>query len=430
MDHFTYHNGELHAESIPISTIAKAVGSPFYCYSKATFTRHFKVFSSHFEALNATVCFAVKANSNIHMLRLIAENGGGADVVSAGEIKRAIQAGIPADRIVFSGVAKTIAEMRYALEQHIWQFNIESEAELDQLNSVATEMNVKAPIAIRVNPDVDPKTHAKISTGQKESKFGIEMPIAETLYQKARTMEGIRIQGVSVHIGSQLLDLNPFRHAFERVRAFVEGLREAGIAVETIDLGGGFGIRYKDADATPELEEYAGIVKETIGDLGCRLILEPGRVIAGNAGILVSQVTYIKQGTNRQFLIIDAGMNDLVRPAMYGAHHDIVPVIEQKDTALTPYDVVGPICESSDIFAAERELPAMHPGDLLAIRSAGAYGAVMANSYNSRALIPEVLVDGDHCQVIRRRVSLEEMLEWEEAETPSLRMAANSSNAS
>ena len=349
------------------------------------------------------VCYAVKANSNLAVLHTLAKQGSGADVVSEGEIRRALKAGIPAEKIVFSGVAKTTAEMTYALEQGIYQFNVESEPELDALNDVATAIGKQAPIAIRINPDVDPKTHAKISTGSKEVKFGVEIPKAFELYDKAAQMDGIRIQGVSVHIGSQLLDLTPFEEAFGHVTSFVTMLRERGHTIEVIDAGGGFGIRYDATQQAPELSSYADIVKRTIGELGCRLIFEPGRMMVGNAGILITKVVYVKEGTSKKFAIVDAGMNDLLRPAMYDAYHAIESVIQKTGTTAA-YDVVGPVCETGDIFGEARNLPEnLTSGDLLVLRSAGAYGAVMSNSYNSRPIIPEVLVDGNQLHIVRKR---------------------------
>jgi diaminopimelate decarboxylase len=327
------------------------------------------------------------------VLALLAREGSGADVVSEGEIRAVLAAGIPASKIVFSGVGKQKREMAYALEQQIFQFNVESEPELEALNEVAISKGVRAPIAIRINPDVDPRTHAKISTGKKETKFGVEMDVALRLYDRARDMQGIVVQGVSVHIGSQLLDLAPFREAFIITRQFVEDLRARGHRITTLDLGGGFGIRYQEDTSAPQLADYAAIVRETMQGIDATLLFEPGRVLVGNAGVLVTRVIYVKEGTSRRFMIVDAGMNDLIRPTLYGAYHEILPVIEPSQGAeQLPYDVVGPVCETGDIFAEQRLLPPVKAGDLWVFRSAGAYGAVMANSYNARPLIQEVMV--------------------------------------
>lgn len=397
MDHFNYKDGILHAEDVAVTKLAAEHGTPFYCYSLATVRRHYKVFTENFTGMDHMVCYAAKANSNHDVLKALAGMGAGADVVSGGEIERAISAGIPASRIVFSGVGKTRAEIAKALKANIFQFNVESEPELEAIDQTACEMSVKAPVAIRINPDVDPKTHAKISTGMKENKFGVEMELATILYDRASKMKGIEIQGVSVHIGSQLLNMEPFRQAFTVLRGFVADLRSRGHNISTLDLGGGFGIRYGD-EVPPSLSDYADIVRTTVADLGCKLMFEPGRMIVGNAGILVTKVIYVKKTSSRIFVIVDAGMNDLMRPALYGAKHEIVPVIQsgdehggkQNQTILV--DIVGPVCESSDIFAEQIKMPPLNEGDLLAIRSAGAYGAAMASSYNSRALIKEVAV--------------------------------------
>lgn len=392
MDHFDYKSGILHADNHNIKNLAEKLGTPFYCYSLATVERHYRVFNDNFNSMDRMVCYAAKANSNHEILQKLASLGSGADVVSGGEITRAIAAGIPAERIVFSGVGKTRVEIKQALELGIFQFNIESEPELLAINEIASSMNVKVPIAIRINPDVDPKTHAKISTGLKQNKFGIEMETALQLYDKASRMSGIKIQGVSVHIGSQLMNLQPFRLAFTVLRGFVEELRQRGHAIATLDLGGGFGISYGD-DEPPILSDYAAIVRETVGDMGCKLLFEPGRMIVGNAGVLVTKVLYVKKTSSRTFVIVDAGMNDLMRPALYGARHKIIPVSEPASgNALAAVDIVGPVCESSDIFAEQEPMPPLNEGDLLAIRSAGAYGAAMANQYNSRPLVKEIAV--------------------------------------
>ncbi len=416
MDHFQYRDGTLHVEDVPLSAIAEAVGTPVYVYSAATLTRHYTVFSEAFAGQQATVCFATKTNGNKAVLALLAKLGAGADVVSAGEMHHALAAGVPASRIVFSGVGKTRSDLAAALAAGIFQINVESEPELELLSEVAQDMGCAAPIALRVNPDVAADTHHKIATGKKENKFGIEWTRAHTVFKRAHAMPGIAVKSIAVHIGSQILDLAPFRAAFSRLRDLTLMLRADGIAVERLDLGGGLGIPYRKGEdqPSPPPADYAAMIKETLGDLGCRLVLEPGRLIAGNAGVLLSKVIYVKQGTERTFVILDAGMNDLVRPAMYDAHHDILPVIEAAPGAeRLPVDVVGPICETGDIFAAQRPLPAVAADDLVVFSTAGAYGAVMASTYNGRPLVPEVLVSGDKFAVVRRRPTVEEMTQWE-----------------
>lgn len=420
MDHFAYKDGILHAEDVSIPTLAQQVGTPFYIYSTATLQRHFQVFSEGLAEVNPLVCFAVKCNSNRAVLATLAAEGAGADVVSEGEIRLAIAAGISPKKMVFSGVGKTKSEMAYALDQDIFQFNVESEPELDALSEVASSKGAEAAIAIRINPDVDPQTHAKISTGQKESKFGVNMPQVLPLYTKAAALPGIKVQGVSMHIGSQLTSLEPFRMAYRRAASLVQELRAAGHSIDTLDLGGGLGIPYDDDNTPPDPTSYGAMVAETVGDIGCQLIFEPGRLIAGNAGILVSEVIYVKQGEVRVHLIVDAAMNDLLRPAMYDAHHGIVPVRENSEMMIA--DVVGPVCETGDIFAAGREVAKVASGDLVAFRSAGAYGAVMSGTYNSRHLIPEVMVNGDQFAVIRTRPDYDALLashvmpEWLDSE--------------
>ena len=410
MDHFHYVNGVYHAEDVALDALAAQVGTPFYCYSTATLTRHYKVFSGHFSDMDAKICFAVKANSNLGVLNTLSKLGCGADVVSEGEIRLAMAAGIKPSDIVFSGVGKTASEMAYALDQNIFQFNVESEPELDLLNDVALSKNTKARIAVRVNPDVDPRTHAKISTGQKESKFGIAMPNALPVYRYASSLRGIDVQGVSVHIGSQLTNLEPFAQAFARVRAFVGELRAEGCTIKTLDLGGGLGIPYGQEEP-PMPDVYAEIAKREMKDLGCTLMFEPGRVLVGNAGILVSRVVYVKKSTNRLFVIVDAAMNDLIRPTLYGAYHDIVPVIAPSGNASTELvDVVGPVCETGDIFAEQRLLKVPAAGDLMVFRSAGAYGAVMSCTYNARPLIAEVMVNGDKSAIVRPRQTYEDLV--------------------
>lgn len=410
MDHFRYKNGELYAEDIALRAIAEEVGTPFYCYSSATLERHYKVFSGAFDGVNSLVCYALKANSNLAVIRTLAELGSGADVVSEGELRRALAAGIPAGKIVFSGVGKKPSEMRYALEVGIHQFNVESEPEVRVLSDVAQSMGKTAPITFRINPDVDAKTHAKISTGKAENKFGVPWQDVSRIYREAAALPGIKIVGVDVHIGSQLTDLEPYKNAFNRVRELVQQLRAEGHDISRVDLGGGLGIPY-DADIPPEPAAYATVALEAIGNLGCQVIFEPGRMIVGNAGVLVSEVVYVKQATERKFVILDAAMNDLIRPAMYDGYHQIDPLREdQKNADYAPADVVGPVCESGDTFARQRDMPYLEDGDLVAFRSAGAYGAVMASTYNTRPLVPEVLVKGDQYAVIRARPSLEELL--------------------
>ncbi len=413
MDHFAYRGGRLHAEDVAVETIAREVGTPCYIYSSATLKRHFSVFAESVAGLDALICFAVKANGNLAVLRTLAGMGAGADVVSGGEMRRALAAGIPASRIVFSGVGKTPAEMAEALKAGVYQINVESESELDRLSGVAESLGVEAPVAFRVNPDVDAHTHAKITTGRSENKFGIDMGRIRQVISGAGSMPGIRVVGLAMHIGSQLLDLEPFREAFVKVRALFEGLRDAGHDLDRFDVGGGLGIPYADMP-TPQPAEYGAVVREALAGLECRVILEPGRVIVGNAGILVSEVLYAKQGATRKFLIVDAAMNDLMRPALYDAAHMIVPVIEPSDDApRLPIDVVGPICETGDTFAVQRPLPPMNEGELLAFRSAGAYGAAMSSMYNARPLVPEVLVqDGDYA-VVRERITVDDLLSKE-----------------
>lgn len=409
MDHFSYKNGIYHAEEVSLGAIAKDIGTPFYCYSSATLMRHYQVFSHHLRDIDAKICYAVKANGNLALLKMLAKLGCGADVVSEGEIRLALAAGIRPSDIVFSGVGKTAAEMAYALNHDIFQFNVESEPELELLNSVALAKNKKARIALRVNPDVDPKTHAKISTGQKETKFGIAMEQAMPVYRLAASLPGIEVQGVSVHIGSQLTNLEPFAQAFARVRDFVGELRGEGISIKTIDLGGGLGIPYGQ-EAPPLPDAYAEIARRETQGLGCTVIFEPGRMLVGNAGIMVSRVIYVKKSETRHFVIVDAAMNDLIRPTLYNAYHDIVHVVPPQGGATELADVVGPVCETGDIFAEQRLMKLPKHGDLLAFRSAGAYGATMSSTYNARLLIPEVLVSGDKYAVVRPRQTYDELL--------------------
>ena len=412
MDHFIYRNGQLHAEDVALAEIAAAVGTPFYCYSTATLTRHFQLFTEALAPLPHLVCFAIKSLSNVAVLKVLGDLGAGMDVVSGGEYLRAKAAGVPGERIVFSGVGKTRDEMRLALEGGIRQFNVESEPELRALSEVAAAMGATAPIAIRVNPDVDAKTHAKIATGKSENKFGIPIARARDVYALAASLPGLRVVGVDVHIGSQLTDLEPFELAFRKVAELTEALRADGHVIERLDLGGGLGIPYTRSNEAPPLPvDYGAMIKRTLGHLGCEIEIEPGRLISGNSGVLVSQVIYVKNGEGRDFLILDAAMNDLVRPSMYDAHHDIVAVAEPPAGAPShAFDVVGPVCETGDTFARARDLPLLAAGDLVAFRSAGAYGAVMASEYNTRPLVPEVLVSGDQFAVIRARPSFDEIL--------------------
>lgn len=412
MDHFEYRDGALHAEDVPLAEIAAAVGTPVYVYSTATLLRHLRVFDEALAGLPHLVCFAVKACGNLAVLKTLARAGAGMDVVSEGELRRALAAGVPGAKIVFAGVGKTRAEMRAALEAGVGQFNVESEPELHALSETAAAMGRRAPVAIRVNPDVDARTHAKISTGKSENKFGVPLADAPRVYALARRLPGVEVVGVDVHIGSQLTDLAPFEAAFGRVAELTRALRAEGCDIRRIDLGGGLGIPYVRSNEAPPLPfDYGAVVKRTVGDLGAEIVIEPGRLIAGNAGVLLASVIYLKHGAGRDFLIVDAAMNDLIRPAMYDAWHDVAPVREPApDAALAPLDVVGPVCESSDVFAKARALPPMEEGDLLAFRSAGAYGAVMASEYNARPLVPEVLVNGDRFDVVRPRPSYAEML--------------------
>lgn len=406
MDHFAYRHGHLHAEAVPLSVIADSVGTPVYVYARATIERHYRVFAAAFAGLDATVCFAVKANGNIAVLRTLALQGAGADVVSGGELTTALTAGVPAERIVFSGVGKTADELAEAVAAGVMQINVESEPELELLDRIGRSLGRRAPVALRINPDVDARTHEKISTGRSENKFGIEWTAARRVYARARGMAGLAVNGAAVHIGSQLTETAPFRAAFHRLRDLVAMLGADGHRLTTLDLGGGLAVPYGNEDgAVPTPVEYAAVVRETLGDLGCRLILEPGRLIVGNAGVLVTRVLFVKEGATRTFVIVDAGMNDLMRPALYGAFHAVVP--ERQPAAGEEgrvVDVVGPVCETSDTFAVGRVLPPLAAGDLLVVRTAGAYGASMASAYNARDLVPEVMVSGDAHAIVRERV--------------------------
>ena len=412
MDHFLYRNGQLHAEDVPLAEIASSIGTPFYCYSTATLTRHYHLFTEALAPLPHLVCFAIKSLSNIAVLKTLGDLGAGMDVVSGGEYLRAKAAGVPGSRIVFSGVGKTREEMHMALNGGIRQFNVESEPELRALSEVAHSLDLNAPITIRVNPDVDARTHEKIATGKKDNKFGIPIGRASEVYAEAAKLPGLKVIGIDVHIGSQLTELEPFEQAYLKIADLTHRLRFEGHDITRLDLGGGLGIPYERSNAAPPLPaDYAALIKRTVGHLGCEIEIEPGRLISGNAGVLISKVIYVKHGEGRDFLILDAAMNDLVRPSMYGAHHDIVPLTQSAPgTDTQPYDVVGPVCETGDTFAKARPLAPLAAGDLVAFRSAGAYGAVMASEYNSRPLIPEVLVKDDQFAVIRARPTYDEIL--------------------
>ncbi|WP_423415595.1 diaminopimelate decarboxylase [Hyphomicrobium sp. B1] len=412
MHHFQYKSGLLHAEDVSLARIADEVGTPFYCYSTATLVRHYEVLSKAFKGQNALICFAVKANSNQAVLKTMARLGAGMDVVSEGELRRARAAGVPASKIIFAGVGKTRGEMAYALEEGILGFNVESEPELKALSEVATAMGRTASIAIRVNPDVDAKTHAKISTGKAENKFGVPYADARRLYAEAAKLPGIKISGIHMHIGSQITNLAPFRDAFRLMADLARDLKGDGLGLEHLDIGGGLGVPYRGAnDIPPTPDEYAAVVKETLGPLGLKIVMEPGRMIVGNAGVLVTKVSYVKEGTDKTFTIVDAAMNDLIRPTLYEAYHDIWPVAEARsELAPIQQDIVGPVCETGDYLAEDRALPPFETGDLISVMTAGAYGAVMSSTYNSRLLIPEVLVDGDKYAVVRPRPSYDDLI--------------------
>jgi len=410
MAFFTYREGQLYAENVPLDKIAEQIQTPLYCYSASALRQNYRSYSRHFKVENSLICFAVKANSNQAIIGALGKMGAGADVVSEGELRRALLAGIPADKIVYSGVAKTTREMRFALQQDIFQFNIESEQELEILNEVALSEGKQAAIAFRINPDIDARTHAKISTGKASNKFGISWTRAHKAYARAAELPGIRVQGIDIHIGSQLTELEPFGAAFRCLAELTVKLRGQGHDISVLDIGGGLGIDYGDGEPPPpSIDDYAALANDLLGHLGCRILVEPGRSLVGDAGILLSRVIYLKDGEKDHFLIIDAGMNDLLRPSMYDAFHDIVPCrLDDKESCL--YQVVGPICETGDTFARDRKLPKMKAGDLLAIKDVGAYGATMSSTYNTRPLAPEVLVEGDDIRVIRRRPSYDELI--------------------
>ena len=413
MSHFPYRNGELHVEGVAVSRIAAAVGTPFYVYSEAALTGGYRAFAGSFGGMDARVHFATKANGNLAVVRTLAELGAGADVVSEGELRLALAAGVPPERIVFSGVGKTAGELRFALETGIYQINVESEPELEALSAVAAGMGKKAAITIRVNPDVDPETHAKIATGYGGTKFGVPWTDARRLYNKAAKLPGIDVVGVDVHIGSQLTKLEPFAAAFRRVAELIGELRGDGLNIRRADLGGGLGIVYDPASnsgAPPSTVEYSAVVEKIFGPLGVQVMFEPGRFLVGNAGLLISSVIYVKQAEEKTFYIVDAAMNDLIRPTLYDAWHGIVPVREPTADAQTQLvSVVGPVCETGDYLALDRQMPKMQAGEILAVQSAGAYAAVMASTYNARPLVPEVMVKGEEFAVIRRRPTYAEM---------------------
>jgi diaminopimelate decarboxylase len=411
MHHFAYRDGVLHAEAVNIDTLAAAVGTPFYCYSTATLIRHYKVFDGVFADVSALVCYAMKANSNQAVIRTLAKLGAGADVVSGGELKRARAAGIAPDKIMFSGIGKTASELALAVDEGILCVNVESEPELELLSSIAASKGRTAPISVRVNPDIDAKTHHKIATGKAENKFGIPISRAREIYTRAAKLKGLKVVGVDMHIGSQITDLDPFDNAFALLADFVRVLRSDGHRIAHVDLGGGLGIPYRDDnEPPPHPEAYAQVVKRATRDLDCRLIFEPGRLLVGNAGILVTRVLFVKHGEAKNFIVVDAGMNDLIRPTLYDAHHEIWPVTQSSSTRRFRADVVGPVCESGDFLAVNRDMVEPVGDALLAVMSAGAYGAVQAGTYNSRALVPEVLVNGAQWAVVRPRLEVDQLI--------------------
>jgi len=412
MHHFAYRDGVLHAEDVSLRRLADEVGTPFYCYSSATLERHYRVFAEAFADTETLVCYAMKANSNQAVLKTLARLGAGMDIVSEGELRRALAAGVPGERVVFSGVGKTRSEMAFALDSGILCFNVESEPELEALSEVALSKGRRAPVSIRINPDVDAKTHKKISTGKSENKFGIPISRAREVYARAARLKGIEITGVDMHIGSQITDLSPYDNATALLVELARDLMADGHKLHHIDLGGGLGVPYRDDnEPPPDPQAYAEIVKRHTKSLGLKLVFEMGRLIAGNAGILVAKVIYVKEGADRTFVIVDAAMNDLIRPTLYEAYHNIKPVAEPSPkTPRIVADVVGPVCETGDYLALSRDMPAVKPGDLIAIMTAGAYGAVQANTYNTRLLVPEVLVRGADSAVVRPRPAYEDLI--------------------
>jgi diaminopimelate decarboxylase len=412
MHHFAYRNGVLHAEAVNLVDLAQAVGTPFYCYSTATLRRHYQVFADAFADVRALICYAMKANSNQAVIKTLADLGAGADVVSGGELRRARAAGIAPDKIMFSGIGKTADELALAVDEGILCVNVESEPELVLLSSIAAAKGRTASISVRVNPDIDAKTHAKIATGKAENKFGIPISAARDVYALAARLPSIKVTGVDMHIGSQITELEPFDNAFALLSDFVATLRADGHTISHIDLGGGLGIPYReDNEPPPAPHAYAALVKRATRDLGCSLIFEPGRLIVGNAGILVTRVLYLKRAEPKCFVIVDAGMNDLIRPTLYQAHHDIRPVQEPRTNAVRIVaDIVGPVCESGDFLALDRDMAQPQAGHLLAVMTAGAYGAVQAGTYNTRALIPEVLVREDEWALVRPRLEVPQLI--------------------
>ena len=420
MDEFTYRDGTLHAEQLPIAALAEAVGTPFYCYSAATLRRHYTVLDEALAEAGLSerlICYSVKANSNLAVIATLAQLGAGADIVSQGELRRALEAGVPAEKIVFSGVGKTAEEMRAALAVGILQFNVESLSEIDLLADTATAMGKTAHIALRVNPDIDAGTHEKISTGKAENKFGIAWEEARTAFAHAEALDGVTASGIDIHIGSQITELEPFRRAFEKIAGLLADLRADGHDIRRLDLGGGLGVPYgRDNDTPPDPSAYAQIIADTLGDSGCMIMLEPGRLIAANAGILVTSVIRTKQGQAKTFMIVDAAMTELMRPTLYGAHHHIAPIDEDTgahDAAIKQWDVVGPVCETGDYLGLDRDLPVLESGALLAIFAAGAYGAVLGSAYNTRLPAPEVLVDGEKWAIVRARPDYQSLLAGE-----------------
>ncbi|MEZ5925408.1 MAG: diaminopimelate decarboxylase [Hyphomicrobiaceae bacterium] len=425
MHHFTYKKGLLYAEDVDLTELAAEIGTPFYCYSASTIVRHYQVLAESFRGLDHAICYAIKANSNQAVIRTLADLGAGMDVVSEGEIRRALAAGVAPEKIVFAGVGKTREEMAFALRAGVRLFNVESEPELELLSEVASALRATAEIALRVNPDVDPRTHRKIATGKAETKFGVPFADAGRLYAKAARLSGLRVAGVHMHIGSQITELEPFRRAFALMRELVGTLRAAGHTIDHVDLGGGLGVPYRGGnDVPPHPDEYARTARAAVGDLGVKLYFEPGRMIVGNAGILVGRVIYVKTGSERTFAIVDAAMNDLIRPTLYDAHHDIWPVRKPRRAgAEILTDVVGPVCETGDYLALQRPMPRLAAGDLIALMTAGAYGAVQAGTYNTRRLVPEVLVSGARFSVVRPRqtyealIGLDRLADWQQQPT-------------
>ncbi len=412
MHHFDYKNGALHAEDVAITALADKIGTPFYCYSASTIRRHIQVFSQAFSGLDILVCYAIKANSNQAVLRLLADEGAGMDVVSGGELARALAAGVPGNKITFSGVGKTGEEIRDALAVNIFCFNVESEAELDAISKIAVQMGKQANISLRVNPDVDARTHVKISTGRAENKFGVALSRARAVYARAAKLPGLRVTGVDMHIGSQLTELEPFDEAFSLLAQLVSDLRNDGHEISHVDCGGGLGIPYHEGEDPESFhpDRYAAIIRKHFADLNCKLVFEPGRLIVGNAGVLVTRVLYVKAGENKNFIIVDAGMNDLIRPTLYDAWHDIIPVILDSSRKNITADIVGPVCETGDYLALDRGISEVKAQELLCVLTAGAYGAVQSGTYNTRPLIPEVMVDGDRSAVIRPRPSIQDLI--------------------